>query len=63
MENNGKNHYYETESVMEIDILCLLSSCHLLASDFAELVFVLQTFIFGRGIAEYQPFQQWDGNG
>lgn len=49
---------------MEIGILCLLKepACHLLASDFAELVFVLQTFIFGRGIAEHQPFQEWDGN-
>lgn len=51
---------------MEIDILCLLKepACHLLASDFGELVFVLQTFTFGFGffwgggaeMAEYQPY-------
>lgn len=43
---------------MEIDISCLLKEpvCHLLAYDFEELVLVLQTFIFGRGMVEHQPY-------
>lgn len=57
-ENKGKNHDYETVSVIEIDISCLLKEpvCHLLASDLRELVFVLQTFNFRRGKIEHQPY-------
>lgn len=43
---------------MMIGISCLLKepACHLLAFDFKELVFVLQTFVLERGMVEWQPY-------